>query len=41
MEKILIDLGSASGSQTDDADIRHRRRLFSSWHRGTQEIDLI
>ncbi|HTT80209.1 MAG TPA: succinate dehydrogenase assembly factor 2 [Stellaceae bacterium] len=37
----MIDIGSAPGPRTDDAEIRRRRLLFRCWHRGTQEIDLI
>ena len=27
--------------QADQSDVRYRRLLFRSWHRGTQESDLI
>ena len=33
--------GASEDVRYDNFDIRQRRILFRSWHRGTQEIDLI
>ena len=33
--------GTANSSRGDCSDLRRRRLLFRSWHRGTQETDLI
>ena len=33
--------GACASSQSDHRSIRSRRLLFRSWHRGTQEIDLV
>ena len=41
VETIMLDSVSASGTRTDNTDIRRRRLLFRCWHRDTQEIDLI
>lgn len=32
---------ASDGLRNDDLDIRRKRLLFRSWHRGTQQIDLI
>ena len=32
---------TADGSRDDRSDVRRTRLLFRSWHRGTQETDLI
>jgi antitoxin CptB len=32
---------TADGSWNDRSDVRRKRLLFRSWHRGTQETDLI
>jgi antitoxin CptB len=33
--------GASDQLQDNDSDVRRRRLLFRSWHRGTQESDLI
>jgi antitoxin CptB len=33
--------GACGGARSDHRAIRSRRLLFRSWHRGTQEIDLV
>ena len=38
----MSDLDSTSGGlRSDHPDLRRRRILFRSWHRGTQEVDLL
>jgi antitoxin CptB len=34
-------VSAPTGPHIDDLDIFRRRLLFRSWHRGTQEIDLV